>query len=245
MLNQQHPEVRHLYALIYGGFYIEAIKILDQFMKIDQKEPRWLAEKLCLFAETLRWQDFDALQKRLLTEFSGTAEAKLAEALTPGLNAVGRLKLLSNAIQLDPNFSKLFYCRGQVFRLLNSNRQALDDFDHCLDLAPGYYDVYLWRAKTYKAIGCYHQAIQDLMVYFSTPICKHRGPIYEELIRVLEEMKKMDLAFDIIADKHLYLFLDEKEDLPAEDPNEKEQNDHDEENGGQNNESEEGGVDQD
>lgn len=225
MLNQQNPNVRHLYALIYGGFHNEAINILDQFIITDPEEPRWLAEKLSLLADTLRWQEFNTLQKRLLDQFSGTAEAKFAEALTPGLNAVCRVKLLSQAIVIDADFAKLFYCRGQVLRLLNMNHQALRDFDQCLALAPSFYDVYLWRAKTYKANGCYNQAIQDLMVYFSTPICKHRGPIYEELIRSLEEMKKMDLAFDAVTDKHIHMLHDRGEQLPNDDTT-KEQNDN-------------------
>ncbi len=202
MIKQNDVAVRHLYALIYAGYYSAAIQELDGLVEADPEQPRWLAEKLGLLSDTLRWVDFFAVQEQLRKQFPGTAEAKLAEALTPGMPVVRRLHLLDAAIQRDAEFVKLYYYRAQTYRLLNMEYQAIQDFSKCLELAPGYYEVYLWRARTATACGLSHAALKDLMTYFVSPICKQRARIYEEIITVLEQMKKLDLAFEIIFNKH-------------------------------------------
>jgi tetratricopeptide (TPR) repeat protein len=202
MINHYKAEVRHVYTLIYSGCYSAAIEALDGLIQAEPQQPRWLGEKLALLSDRLRCLEFSTVQMKLMQQFPGTAEAKLAEALTPGIAAMDRLHLLEAAIQLDPNFVKLYYYHAQTLHWLNMDHQALQDYDQCLRLAPDFYEIYFWRAKTYQARGLSQKAISDLMVYYNSPICRQRTPLYNELIGVLQQMKKLDMAFDAVFNKH-------------------------------------------
>lgn len=196
MINSDDAEIRQLYAMIHFGLYNLAIDVLDTIIQRDPGEPRWVAEKLALLADTCQWDQFYPLQQKLFRDFPGTAEYYLAQALTPGIMASRRLSYLEKAVQLDPDFSKLYYYRGQVLRDLKMNHQARLDFDQCLNLDPANYDIYLLRAKVNQICGAYYEAFTDLLQYMRSPNCDQRGPIFDEMINVLQCMKELEAAFD-------------------------------------------------
>ncbi len=219
MTEPKEKQIRHLYALIHNGFTTMAIDILDLFIQEEYREPRWLAEKMGLLADTCQWGLFYETQQKIITDFPGTAEAYLAQALNPGGKITRRIAFLTRAIEQDPLFAKLYYYRGLAFRDLNCNPQAIMDFSEGLALEPGNYALNFYRAKAYQANGEYYAAFKDLMTYLMSPLCDDRVPLLDEMILVLGKMKELDQAIDQTLQKQYRYWLDDSSGLKEESKN--------------------------
>ncbi|MCU1336270.1 MAG: Tetratricopeptide 2 repeat protein [Bryobacterales bacterium] len=67
----------------------------------------------------------------------------------------------SDAIRRDPKVAYAYTLRGTAFRELGNLPQALDDFNHAVELSQSL-DTYFQRAATYELMGEHRMAISDL-----------------------------------------------------------------------------------
>ena len=87
------------------------------------------------------------------------AYEKLEETYTADDDEV--IKLLSEAIELYPNFVEAYFYRACNYWDLEQYEQAIQDFSKVIELNPGDNGAYLNRGKIYEQLGQYEKAIQD------------------------------------------------------------------------------------
>lgn len=73
-----------------------------------------------------------------------------------------RIKLYTQAIELDPNNSTAYHNRGFVYTSLKNYAQALADFTRAIECDAENDDSYASRGNVYNEIGEYQKAIADL-----------------------------------------------------------------------------------
>ena len=62
----------------------------------------------------------------------------------------------------DGEVSKAFVNRGVAHAKLGQYQRALDDYDHALELMPGSYNAYVFRAEALMKTDAYEKALIDL-----------------------------------------------------------------------------------
>jgi tetratricopeptide (TPR) repeat protein len=68
---------------------------------------------------------------------------------------------LTKAIEMNPNYTDAYNCRGFAYNRLLLFNEALKDFTKAIELDPGLSDAYLNRGVAYKNLGKYDEACAD------------------------------------------------------------------------------------
>jgi tetratricopeptide (TPR) repeat protein len=103
----------------------------------------------------------------LLPVLTGLGQAELKEVLriisqfTANQQYLEAVKVCDRTLAKYPESADLYYLRGINHYLLEAYEKAEEDFTKTLELQPNYPDVYLYRAKTRKALKKYMAALRD------------------------------------------------------------------------------------
>lgn len=68
----------------------------------------------------------------------------------------------NRVIQLDPDCTQAFCCRGIARLTLQENKAAIEDLNHAITLNPDFANAYLWRGIAYRRIKNSASALSDL-----------------------------------------------------------------------------------
>jgi len=72
-----------------------------------------------------------------------------------------QIQFYSKAIDLDPEMTEAYNNRGNVYRNMGNDTDAMMDYNMAVSIDPYYAPVYLNRANSYQDRGEYDKAIQD------------------------------------------------------------------------------------
>lgn len=103
----------------------------------------------------------------LLPTLAGLGQQELKEYLriisefTTNQQYLEAVKVCDRILEEYPENADLYYLRGINHYLLEEYEKADQDFTKTLQLQPNYPDVYLYRAKTRKALKNYMGALRD------------------------------------------------------------------------------------
>ena len=73
----------------------------------------------------------------------------------------GATKLLTKAIELNPNFDKAYYNRGNAYQHLQQYERAIKDYDKAIHLNSVLSEAYSNRGNAYQHLKQYGRAVQD------------------------------------------------------------------------------------
>ena len=71
------------------------------------------------------------------------------------------IKLLTEAIKIDPTKVKAYQWRALRYRLMDNDNAAIEDYNKVLEIDPNYLDAYDGRADVYRSSKNYTKAIDD------------------------------------------------------------------------------------
>lgn len=74
------------------------------------------------------------------------------------------LILIDQAIKKQPREARFYITKGQLLSRDNKNKQALNAFNHAVNLEPEYFQTRLHRGILYNQLGQYQKAKQDLLL---------------------------------------------------------------------------------
>ena len=109
------------------------------------------------------------------------------------------IQCYDEALQLNPQDSKVYNNRGTAYRALGQHEQALKDYDKAIELNPWYPHAYNNRGLAYRALKQYEQAVKDFdMVIQLHPwypyAYNHRGLVYRALGQPEKAIQDFDMS---------------------------------------------------
>lgn len=81
------------------------------------------------------------------------------------------IEYLSNAIKLQPNYTKTYYNRGLAYYDLGQYQKAIEDFDEAIRLKPDYAHAYYNRGTAYFNLGNNNLACSDFQKACELGVC--------------------------------------------------------------------------
>ena len=114
-------------------------------------------------------QDGDILEKKIWAVWNKHPNQKnLTEKLELGTNLMYQgqydyaLKVFTNIIETDPDWSEAWNKRATLLFLMKDYQKSLDDISIVLDLEPRHFGALSGRAQIYIDLELYQEALKDL-----------------------------------------------------------------------------------
>ena len=114
-------------------------------------------------------QDGDILEKKIWAVWNKHPNQKnLTEKLELGTNLMYQgqydyaLKVFTNIIETDPDWSEAWNKRATLLFLMKDYQKSLDDISIVLDLEPRHFGALSGRAQIYIDLELYKEALKDL-----------------------------------------------------------------------------------
>ncbi|MDZ7264138.1 MAG: tetratricopeptide repeat protein [candidate division KSB1 bacterium] len=169
--------------------------------KIDAQQQQPLDEE---FLQQLAWSE--EVKRRLQTDsvktIDGLTAAEWIEKGNSARNDQLKIKYLSNAIQLNPNYAPAYNHRGNAYQSSGQDALALQDYSKAISLDPKFEPAYFNRGNILEKLNQFEPAIADFsktldfqprnaLAYF------HRGRCYKGLNKFPEALEDFNKAIQI------------------------------------------------
>ena len=133
-------------------------RLANDFKENDQKFKNLIERSKNITSETERAQIKSEMDK-IDNEFA--AISKVAEAIELSGDYEGQIKILNEAIKLDPTFDYAYFSRGYVYGKLKNYQQSIKDYTQAINLDSNFDWAYINRGNIYLDLKNYQQAIED------------------------------------------------------------------------------------
>jgi tetratricopeptide (TPR) repeat protein len=125
-------------------------------------------------------------------------EEKYAEAIVQ----------FTNAIDICPEYTELYYNRGTAYCWIEEYEQAIEDYTTAIGLRESYHEAYNGRGSAYTSINEYKKALDDYTKAISIqPTCAeyyyNRGCAYKSLGNEQEVSMDLQKCIDLSRDPNL------------------------------------------
>lgn len=181
---------QHVHLLIQHREFNQANKFLEALLLIETSESLWYFLKLFIASENRRGQEIVTWHKKISTLFPENVEAKIAEALLPGIKISIAIKSLEQALTMDSYNPYIHYLLGNYFRMDGDYMNAIRCYQSCLAVDKEFLLAYPYRMHCFNQIGDIYSAFRDFKNILDKSLNINNTILENQIISNLRQAKR-------------------------------------------------------
>lgn len=116
-----------------------------------------------------------------------------AQAINTGFNDVSAIALLTQAIQMQPDFERVLFSRGRIHYFQHNYGMAIDDMEAALRITPNHAQAMYFAGMASYESKKYAKAAKHLMAYVHFPGFSDRYRVLKALAECFEKLAEHQL----------------------------------------------------